>query len=231
MQPTSSEISSRPSSASSRYALVAWLFVAGIFVALAFAGTASSEVDPNVLYKYSFGVGSTVLYAIFVGVTLLIARWLGRPTEATGLTRFSWRWTGIAVGLIILVLFFGAALEPLLHAGEKQGLEPDVWRPDRAGAFAFNALVAATVVPFAEELFFRGLGVRAMLPVGGLAAVAITALAFGLGHGILAALPVLIPFGLILAWARLRSDSVWPGMVAHGLYNGSALLYVYFHLT
>jgi membrane protease YdiL (CAAX protease family) len=231
MQPTISETSSRLSSPSSRYALAAWLFVAGIFVALAFTGTASSDTDPNVLYKYSFGVGATVLYAIFVGVTLLIARWLGRPPEATGLTRFSWRWAGIAVGLIILVLIFGAALEPVLHAGEKQGLEPDVWRPDHAGAFAFNALVAGTVVPFAEELFFRGLGVRALLPLGGAAAIAVTALAFGLGHGILVALPVLVPFGLALAWVRLRSDSVWPGMLAHGLYNGSALLYVYFHLT
>jgi uncharacterized protein len=231
MEPTSPAISTGLSSASSRYALAAWLCVAAAFVALAFVGTATSETDPNVLYEYSFGAGSIVIYAIFVGVTLLIARWLGRPSEATGLIRFSWRWTGIAVGLIILVLIFGAALEPVLHAGEKQGLEPDVWRPDRAGAFAFNALVAATVVPFAEELFFRGLGVRALLPFGGAAAVGITALAFGLGHGILVALPVLVPFGLVLAWVRLRSDSVWPGMLAHGLYNGSALLYVYFHLT
>jgi membrane protease YdiL (CAAX protease family) len=224
-------ISSGSSSASSHYALAGWLVLAAAFVALAFAGTATSETDPNVLYTYSFGTGSIVIYAILVSATLLIARWLGRPFEETGLTRFSWRWTGIAVGLIILVLFFGAALEPLLHAGEKQGLEPDVWRPDRAWAFAFNALVAATVVPFAEELFFRGLGVRALLPLGSVAAVVITALAFGLGHGILVALPVLVPFGLVLAWVRLRADSVWPGMLAHGLYNGSALLYVYFHLT
>jgi membrane protease YdiL (CAAX protease family) len=231
MQLTSSETSPRLSSASNRYALLAWLCVAAAFVALAFVGASAAETDPNVLYKYSFAANSTVIYAIFVSVTLLIARWFERPLEATGLTRFSWRWAAAAIGLIILVLSLGIVLEPILHAGEKQGLEPDVWRPDRAGAFALNAVVAATVVPFAEELFFRGLGVRALLPLGGTAAILVTAAAFGLGHGILVALPILIPFGLALGWVRLRSDSVWPGIVAHGLYNGSALLYVYFHLS
>jgi hypothetical protein len=231
MQTTSSETSPRRSIVSSQRALAAWAAVAVAFVALAFLGSSSGQTDPDVLYKYSFAALGTVSYAVLVGVTFLIARWLGRPLAAVGLTSFSWRWTWIAIGLIVLVLLLAAGLEPVLNAGEKQGLEPDVWRPGRAGAFAVNALVASTVVPFAEELFFRGLGVRALLPLGGMAAVTVTALAFGLGHGIFVALPVLVVFGLALAWVRLRSGSVWPGMLAHGFYNGSALLYLYFHLT
>jgi uncharacterized protein len=155
----------------------------------------------------------------------------GNPLVALGLRSFPLKWMGIAVGLIFLVLGFAFALEPLLHAGEEQGYAPDVWRPDRATAFFVNSAVAATVVPFAEELFFRGVGVRALLPFGGLAAVGITAVMFGLGHGILVALPVLVPFGLALGWVRLRSASVWPGMLAHGFYNGVALLVVYLSLT
>ena len=72
---------------------------------------------------------------------------------------------------------------------------------------------------------------RAFLPFGGLGAIAITALAFGLGHGLLVALPVLVPFGIALGWVRLNADSVWPGVLAHGFYNGSALLVLYFQLT
>jgi membrane protease YdiL (CAAX protease family) len=34
-----------------------------------------------------------------------------------------------------------------------------------------------------------------------------------------------------LGWVRLRADSVWPGVLAHGFYNGSALLVVYFQLS
>jgi membrane protease YdiL (CAAX protease family) len=231
MQPTSSETSAKRSSGFSRTALAAWLGVATLLVALGFIGTSTAQSDPNVLYDYSFAAGSVLIYAILVAVSLAIARALGRPLAAAGLTKFSWSWTWKALGLIVLVLVLAQILEPVFHAGEKQGLEPDVWRPDRATAFALNAMVASTVVPFAEELFFRGVGVRALLPFGGLGAVGVTALAFGLGHGILAALPVLVLFGAALGWVRLRSDSAWPGMIAHGFFNGIALVLVYVSLT
>jgi membrane protease YdiL (CAAX protease family) len=231
MQPTSSETSAKRSSGFSRAALAAWLGVATLLVALGFIGTSTAQSDPSVLYDYSFAAGSVLIYAILVAVSLAIARALGRPLAAAGLTKFSWSWTWKALGLIVLVLVLAQILEPVFHAGEKQGLEPDVWRPDRATAFALNAMVASTVVPFAEELFFRGVGVRALLPFGGLGAVSVTALAFGLGHGILAALPVLVLFGAALGWVRLRSDSAWPGMIAHGFFNGIALVLVYVSLT
>ena len=44
-------------------------------------------------------------------------------------------------------------------------------------------------------------------------------MAFGFAHGLLVALPPLIVFGLGLAWVRVRSDSVWPGFIAHAAYN------------
>jgi membrane protease YdiL (CAAX protease family) len=231
MQTTSLETSDRLSNGSSRGALAAWLGVAALLVALGFVGTSTGQSDPNVLYDYSFAVGSTIIYAILVAVSFGIASALGRPFVAAGLAKFSWSWTWKAVGLIVVVLVVAQLLEPLLHAGEKQGLEPSVWRPDRAPAFALNALVASTVVPFAEELFFRGVGVRALLRFGGPSAIGVTALVFGLGHGILAALPVLVLFGAALGWVRLRSDSVWPGMIAHGFFNGFALFIVYVNLT
>jgi membrane protease YdiL (CAAX protease family) len=212
-------------------ALFAWTSVALALIALGFVGTSSGETDPDVLYDYSFAIGGIVIYAILVGVTFAIAAALGRPLEVAGLKRFAWRWIWIAIGLIVLVLIVGQILEPLLHAGDKQGLEPEEWRPDRARAFALNAVVISTVVPFAEELFFRGVGVRAWLPLGPVTAIVITALAFGLGHGLFVALPVLVPFGLAQAWVRWRSDSVWPGVIAHGFYNGAALLLVYVQLT
>ena len=231
MPTTSSRISDKLSTAPSRGAIAAWLAIAALLIALGFLGASTDEANPDILFDYAFAGASVVIYGILVGVALVIASRLGHPLEAAGLKSFKWRWVGIAVGLILLVLILGQALEPLLHAGEKQGLEPEEWQPDRAAAFAFNALVVSTVVPFAEELFFRGVGVRAFLPFGGLGAIAITALAFGLGHGLLVALPVLVPFGLVLGWVRLRADSVWPGVLAHGFYNGSALLVVYFQLT
>ena len=119
-----------------------------------------------------------------------------------------------------------AVLEPFLRAGEEQGLAPERWRPERATAFAVNALVVVTVAPLAEELFFRGLGVRALRPLGDAVAVVGSALLFALAHGLLAGLPPLFLFGLAVAWVRLRSDSVWPGVVAHGTYNAVGIAVV-----
>jgi CAAX protease family protein len=231
MRTTSSPTSSRPSSGRSRRGLIVWLSLAAILVALGFAGQASGESDPDLFYDYGLALGSLVLYGILIGLTLWAGTAYGDPLAALGLNVFSVKWTAIAVGLIFLVLGLSFVLEPLLHAGEEQGFAPDVWRPERARAFFVNGLVAATIVPFAEELFFRGLGVRALAFLGSLVAILGTALVFGLGHGILVALPVFVAFGTALAWVRLRSDSVWPGIVAHGLFNALALVAVYADLT
>jgi membrane protease YdiL (CAAX protease family) len=231
MQATSLQTSVRPSNALRKGPLAVWTGIALLLIAVGFIGTSSGQTEPDILYDYGFGIGSIVIYSILVGVTLALAASLGRPLDAAGLKRFAWRWVWIAIGLIVLVLILAQLLEPLLHAGDKQGLEPKVWRPDRSGAFLLNALVVATVVPFAEELFFRGVGVRAWLPVGAMSAIVVTAVAFGLGHGLFVALPVLVPFGLAQAWVRWRSDSVWPGVIAHGFYNGSAVLLLYVQLT
>jgi membrane protease YdiL (CAAX protease family) len=49
---------------------------------------------------------------------------------------------------------------------------------------------------------------------------------FGLAHGLLEALIVLVPFGIGLAWLRDRTSSVVPGMVVHALFNGAALAFI-----
>ena len=78
--------------------------------------------------------------------------------------------------------------------------------------------------PFAEELFFRGLGVRVLMLYGGLVAILATGVIFGLVHGILGALPPLVLFGIGLAWVRLRSASIWPPFIGHSAYNALGIL-------
>jgi membrane protease YdiL (CAAX protease family) len=59
---------------------------------------------------------------------------------------------------------------------------------------------------------------------GGAAAVVVTAVAFGLVHGLVIALPVLTIFGLILGWLRLRTASLYPSIILHAIFNGTALV-------
>jgi membrane protease YdiL (CAAX protease family) len=235
MQSTSSPTSAAPSTGFRALPFFAWSGLAVVFVAAGFLSQSSDSGGgsdtSNFLYEYSFGLGTIVIYAVLIGLTFLIALPYEHERDAIGLRGFEWRWVGIALGLIVGVLILASILEPFLHGGRDQGLAPEVWRPDRAGAFLLNAIIVSTIVPFTEELFFRGLGVRALSFLGGMSAVVITGIVFGLSHGILGALPPLIVFGVALGWVRLRADSVWPGVLAHGFYNAVGLLVVYFQLA
>jgi len=221
MLPTSSPTSPERSHGS-RAALALWLALAGLQIAAAFALGSNGDGDggEEPLYGYSLAVGSVFLYGILIGVSVWAASMTPQRLGSLGLRRFPGRALLLVAGAIVLALIVSAALEPVLHAGREQGLEPEEWRPDRAVPFVLNALVIVTVVPFAEELFYRGLGVSVLRFAGAPLAIVATSLIFGLAHGILVALPALGFFGLLLAWLRVRTDSVWPGVLAHAVYNG-----------
>jgi membrane protease YdiL (CAAX protease family) len=235
MRATSSETSSERSSWSrSDLALALWLGLAVGLIALAFAGTSTGETevgDRDLLFEYSFAVQSLIGYAFLTALTLAIAKLFPSVWSALGFRSFRLRWLWITLGLTVAALIVSAALEPLVHAGEEQGLAPTEWDGDRAGAFVVNAVVVALLAPFAEELFYRGLGVRVLGFLGATGAVGGTALAFALVHGLLSALPALGFFGAVLAYVRYRTQSIWPGFIAHALYNGIGILAaVYFAL-
>ena len=224
MQTTSSPTSDRPSAGSRRTsvragALGGWLTLAALQIGLSFLGRSSGQTERNALFDWAVAASGLVAYAILIGLTVLCAQGFERPRKALGLRGFERRWLGYAALVVLGALVLSAALEPLLHAGKEQGLEPTSWQSNRAGAFAANAIVIALLAPFAEELFFRGLGVPVLAFLGAAPAVVGTAIVFGLAHGLPVALPQLMAFGAGLAWIRLRSASVWPGITAHASYN------------
>lgn len=84
--------------------------------------------------------------------------------------------------------------------------------------FAFTALVLA---PLFEETLFRGV----LLPVlaqrwGGIWAVVISALVFGVAHLSVGELPPLFVLGLGLGWLRLQSGRLGASVLMHSLWNG-----------
>jgi uncharacterized protein len=204
--------------------LVAWLSLVAALSALNYGSRAAGgEPDRNAVFHYDLAIGGLVLYAVMLWVVLRIAR--GIPREALGLRPPpSWlRALGLTLVVLIAILIAEQALEPLLHAGREQGLEPTGWQSDRAGAFALNAVVIVLVDPFTEELTFRGLGFTLLTRFGSLIAVAGTAVAFALAHGLIQGLVPLIVFGLGIGWLRLRTGSVYPGMLLHAFFNATVL--------
>jgi membrane protease YdiL (CAAX protease family) len=225
MSTTSSETSTRPSlEHRSLPALAIWLALAAVFTIGAFYGQSQGNGAEDVLYEPEFAVVGVVSYAILVGLAVAVALFFERPRQALGFRSFELRWLWWALGAVVATVVVSLVLEPFLHAGEEQGLAPAEWEPQHAEAFAANVGVAVLVGPFAEELFFRGLGIRVLGFLGGTTAIVGTALIFGLVHGLVVALPALVFFGLGLGWVRLRSGSIWPSVLAHSAYNGLGVI-------
>ena len=204
--------------------LVAWLGFVFTIAAINYSARFSGGPPPkDVLYLWDTAIGSAIEFGVFLVIVVLIAR--GAP-ELLALRRpKSW---GGALGGALVVLFgiyvLSAILSPLLHPGREQGLTPDKWDPARAAPFFASAFVVCVIAPFVEELTFRGVGYTLLRARFGVEPASVgSALCFGLAHGLVEALPLLVAFGIGLAWLRERQDSAIPGMLLHGTFNAVAL--------
>lgn len=209
--------------------LAGWLAFVGALAALNYASRYAVEdsvtAQSDFFYRWDTFIGGAVQFAIMGGLLYWIVR--GGPAAQLLALRRPRSWAG-AAGRIALVLvaivIFGAILNPLLHPGEEQGLVPDRWRPEDAAPFAANLGLTAVAVPVVEELTFRGAGYSLLAPFGRPVAIVGTSVLFGAAHGLVLALPILVAFGIGLAWVRSRTGSVYPGMLLHGTFNAASVL-------
>ena len=206
--------------------LVAWLVFVLALTALSYAARLSGEDPPEDLaYRYSSSIAAVIQYGVMLGILLLIAR--GLPLrEVFALRRpASWpRAIGYAAIALVAIWVASAALAPFLDANEEQGFVPDDWDSGRAGAFAAFFVAVAVIAPIVEELTYRGLGFFLLMPYGTVAAVVVSGTLFGVAHGLLVALPILVIFGIAVGWLRAKTASVYPSMILHGIFNGVALI-------
>jgi membrane protease YdiL (CAAX protease family) len=95
------------------------------------------------------------------------------------------------------------------------------------GAFGM-LLMGGLAVPFAEELFFRGvLFVWLRNKWGFWIGAAISAAVFGILHGDVSVAGATFVMGLILAWFYEHSKSLWPPIMIHATYNSIELIFLY----
>lgn len=165
--------------------------------------------------------------AAFLVASLIVTALRVRSTAAVGLRRTSWRWIGLGVvaGIVGLVTSVGVVAAFIAITGDTSDLRPDL----TAGASGSGVQVAlflalgGVLVPFAEELFFRGLLFGALRRHGFLVAVLVSSVLFGLAHGLSVALVGAALFGALTAVLYERSRSIWPAVAAHVTKNASAL--------
>jgi membrane protease YdiL (CAAX protease family) len=181
--------------------------------------------EADTLYQYSFAASSIVQYAIFLVIVLGIA----------GFDRqlLAWRqphsWgqaAGLAIAVVVGLMIVIQLLELVLHAGEEQGLVPEEWDSSKAGAYVASFVAIAVVAPIVEELTYRGVGYSLLEPFGRWVAIVVTGVAFAASHGLIEGFPELAIFGFALAWLRMKTDSVFPGIAVHAVFNAAALILV-----
>ena len=222
----------RPSRGNRR--LAAWILFVGLIAALNYAARFSGGsgtgrgTSHDEIYSYSTFAGGTIIYAVWLGIVLLIA--IDRFDLLALRPPRGW-WSALKLGAVviagILVWESLASFLPLPQSpGKEQGITNVHWEPAHAGAFAANFVLFAVIAPLVEELTFRGVGQSLLRFFGRAPSILLAGFAFGLAHGLLEALIVLVPFGIALAWLRDRTNSVLPGMLVHGLFNAAALAFI-----
>jgi membrane protease YdiL (CAAX protease family) len=209
-----------------------WLALVGIIALLNYSTRFLAEDEDDdrsrALYEYGTAISGVIFFLIVLTIVVFLARGLPRR-EVFALRRpLSWGSAAWKIAAALVAIWVANALLTFaldLRAGDEQGIVPEEWEPDRAGAFAANFAVIVLFGPVVEELSYRGFGywtVRAVY--GTLAAVLVTSVLFGLSHGLAEGLPALTVFGLAAAWLRRDTDSIYPSTILHVLFNGLALL-------
>jgi membrane protease YdiL (CAAX protease family) len=181
------------------------------------------------LYGSALGFVKGVLIFLLqtVAALALAGLWSAPRRTSLGLARPTRTLLWLAAAPVIsVVLAFCAriALRVTPSTGEAP-LESFISWPSGMLAFATIGVIA----PLAEELFFRGYLFRVALPLGRIAACAITlglfvalhlAQSWGNWGGVLAVALT----GTVLTWLRAASGSLLPSALAHVLYNAALSL-------
>jgi membrane protease YdiL (CAAX protease family) len=215
--------------------LVAWCVLVGALAASNYVvrftgvGGGSGSDRSDTLYSYSSAVSGLVFYGIFFIFVYAIAAVDVRELFALRGPE-SWHEAAALCLAVLVGIYVWSGLVALLplpqSPGDEQGLTPKHWEPEHLWAYLANFAVIAIVAPVIEELTFRGVGFALLRRFGLPVTIGVVGVTFGLAHGAVEGLLVFVPLGAALTYVRARTDSVYPGMIVHGVFNGIALLYV-----
>lgn len=203
-----------------------WLAVTVAFAALNFyAVSQAPERGDDTVYSYDVLASAVVAYGLLLAVVFALTAGLPRRELLALRAPPSWgRAIGLSLGGLLVILAGASFLLWLSGAGDEQNLAPEKWDGSRAGAYAASFAAIVLIGPLVEELLYRGVGVGLLEQRGKLTAIGVTALMFGLGHGLLLSLGAFIWFGIVTAWIRLRVDSLYPALIVHSLFNATGMI-------
>lgn len=168
-------------------------------------------------------IGSTAGGVVGLGAFAAAYSLRIRNLRPFGFKSVSPRWLMIAAGTGIvgygLNLIIQFAYLALFGTGDPQGI---LHAAARGGPLPFflSLLGGAIFTPFGEEILFRGVVANALNRYGAFAGVVLSAIIFGLAHGVSVIMPLAVMVGLLAAILLRATGSIWPCVILHCVYNG-----------
>jgi membrane protease YdiL (CAAX protease family) len=188
--------------------------------------------------------GLVGLWVGFVGAALLASRTRGSGSLSRDFGLEIHRWdvvvgpvVGLGGQLVVLRLLYLPLEHVIPHLDNKLSQPAKHLTAGFPGSdLTLIAVLTVVIVPVVEELFFRGLILRALVRVferagpaiGPTLAVVTTGIVFGLAHFEALQLLGLAAFGVILSVMAYRFKRLGPSIFAHATFNLLAILSVAF---
>jgi membrane protease YdiL (CAAX protease family) len=193
------------------------LQILGVILVLVLGNVEPSSVEETLL------IVAVVALSTLLSVGLTVAfRWR-LSFSSIGLRSVSWRWllAGTGIGLLGWAANVGISFayvwltgdasnpqEPLVNAAQESTIQ-----------FTLMLMLGALAVPLAEELLFRGILYTWLRRWGVAVAVGVSAIVFGLFHGVSIVLPAAMLLGVVTALIYEKSGSIWPAVMVHVVNN------------
>ena len=189
----------------------------GVLVAILQAGGVKIENSSG------FALASTfVLDLCVVGATVGIASMTAPPRPwQFGLRRAALAYSiGMFFIAVLSFFVFEIAYANIFNPKNPQRIVEDLGANRSDVLLVLGALTVIVVAPVCEELFFRGFLFRVLrLRTTFWIAAALDGVLFGLVHGALVILPVLVFLGVALCWVYERTGTLFATIAIHALNN------------
>ncbi|MYE67968.1 MAG: CPBP family intramembrane metalloprotease [Acidimicrobiia bacterium] len=207
-----------------------WAQPRGVGAAAGRAGAQlAGGVEPD---RLDGGIWRFTLLQAPLWLALAAAAWFIVRRGGTGLRAtlgLEQRWRDVPVGLacglatqFLLIPLVYLPLSPYIDTADVEAPARRIMALAEDAAAATVLVVAVVVVaPLVEEIYFRGLLLRALWgKMGRVWTVALSAALFGLAHLQLLQLPALVVFGLVAGTLVVATKRLAPAVWAHAAFNG-----------
>ena len=202
---------------------VAQAVLCGVVIILIRFFVGMSTPAPDSWSSFSTTVSVSLIALVLLPAMAMAILLTTRPTLTLLIRRTSF--ASMAAAALLAVCLHPMAVALLTLVRVVYPIDPAIWQPYEAilgqapGGFAL-IFVMALLPAFCEEFAFRGFVLSGLRHLGHKwQAIVISAVMFGVAHGMLQQSIVASVFGVVLGYLAVTTGSIWPCMVFHAVHN------------